>query len=212
MKKVFNVLFMVTFLAVIAGGTVSADNSVIDIWKDIKAPMTPELQPVAIDPAVTALLILDIEQRTVPSRPRAIAIVPRVKMLLDWARKNGILVVYSTTPGVSPDTILPEVKPQPYEVVVAASVDKYFNTELEATLRARGITNLIITGVAAEGAVLGTTIGSVVRGFKVVLPVDCMASSEPFYEQYVVVHVLNAPGTRGNVAVTSVYMLSKKTM
>ena len=210
--KFMKVIFMVGILAVITGGAVSAQDSVIDKWKDIIPPVVPALQPVAVDASVTALLILDVEQRTVPSRPRAVALVPRVKKLLEWARENGVLVVYSTTPGVSPDTILPEVKPERGEVVVAASVDKYFKTELEATLRAKGITNLIITGVAAEGAVLGTTIGSVVRGFKVVLPVDGMASSELFYEQYVVVHVLNAPGTRGNVTITKMDMITKKAM
>jgi nicotinamidase-related amidase len=204
--------FMVGILAIVAGGAISAQDSVIDKWDDIMPPAVPTVQTVEVDPSVTALLILDVEQRTVPSRPRAVAMVPRVKKLLEWARKNGILVVYSTTPGVSPDTILPEVKPAPGEVVVAASVDKYFKTKLEETLRAKGITNLIITGVAAEGAVLGTTIGSVVRGFKVILPVDGMASSDLFYEQYVVVHVLNAPGTKGNVIITKMNMIKTKAM
>jgi len=204
--------YMVGVLAILLGGVVSAQDSVIDKWNYIEPPAVPVLQKVEVDASVTALLVLDIEKRTVPARPRAVAIVPGVKKLIEWARKNDILVVYSTTPGVSPDTILPEVKPARGEVVVAASVDKYFNTKLEDTLRAKGITNVIITGVAAEGAVLGTTIGSVVRGLKVILPVDGMASSELFYEQYVVVHVLNAPGTRGNVTITKMDMIKTKSM
>jgi len=39
-----------------------------------------------------------------------------------------------------------------------------------------------------------------------------MASSELFYEQYVVVHVLNAPGTRGNVTITKMDMIKTKSM
>lgn len=204
--------YMVGILTVFVCGVVTAQNTVIDKWDYIEPPAVPALQTVEVDSSETALLILDIEQRTVPSRPRAVAIVPGVKKLLSWARKNDILVVYSTTPGVSPNTILSDVKPTSKEVVVAASVDKFFNTKLEGTLRKNGIRNLIITGVAAEGAVLGTTIGSVVRGFKVILPIDGMASSELFYEQYVVVHVLNAPGTRGNVTITKLDMIKTDDM
>ncbi|OJF77301.1 MAG: hypothetical protein BKP49_02200 [Treponema sp. CETP13] len=170
--------YTVGIITIFAVGVLSAQNSVIDKWNSIEAPAAPTLESVEVDPSVTALLILDIEQRTVPARPRAVAIVPGVKKLLSWARKNDILVVYSTTPGVSPNTILSEVKPAPNEVVVAASVDKYFNTKLEETLRAKGITNVIITGVAAEGAV----------------------------------HVLNAPGTRGNVTITKLDMIKTNHM
>jgi nicotinamidase-related amidase len=238
MRKIFSVMLVVGALALLAGCTVTdkdddmmdsektmmmmdsekpmmtmaAMDSVVDNWSHIHAPAAPMLESVEIDPATTALLVLDVEQRTVPSRPRAVAIVPNIMHMVDWARDNDVLVVYSTTPGVSTATILPEVMPKMGEVVVAASVDKYYGTALEATLRAHGIKTVIVTGVAAEGAVLGTTIGSVVRGFKVILPVDCMASSEPFYEQYVIVHVLNAPGTIGNVTVTKMDMITKKGM
>ncbi len=53
-------------------------------------------------------------------------------------------------------------------------------------------------------------IGSVIRGFKVILPVDLMPSSTLYAEQYVVWHVLNAPGAKGNVTVTRSGLISLK--
>ena len=163
-----------------------------------------------MDPAFTAFLILDIEQRTVPPRPRAVAAVPKIKRLLEWARSSKVLVAYSITSASTPDAILPEVKRKSDELVVKASVDKYFKTDLEKHLKDKNITTVIITGTAAEGAVLATMIGSVLRGFKVILPVDGIPSSELYAEQYVVWHALNAPATKGNVTVTRGDLISVK--
>jgi nicotinamidase-related amidase len=196
--------FMITAAAVFA-----QSSTVIEQWGQVKPPAAPELKAVKIDPAVTALLILDIEDRTVTPRPRAVAAVPTIKKLMDWARSNKVIVAYSNTGAGSPETILPQVKPQAGEHVVKASVDKFYNTDLEKFLKDKNITTVIITGTAAEGAVLGTSIGASLRGFKVIVPVDGMPSSEIYAEQYVVWHLLNAPGTKGNVTVTRSDMISK---
>ncbi len=190
--------------------TIFADNgmNIIDLWNDVKIPEKVEPIPVKVDHSSTALLILDLEKRTVPQRPRAVAAVPNIKKLLEWARTGGILVAYSITRASTPDAILPEVKPQEDELVVQAGVDKYFGTDLEKHLKDHNITTVIITGTAAEGAVLATMIGSVIRGMRVILPVDGMPSSELYAEQYVVWHALHAPGTKGNVTVTKINLIS----
>ena len=108
-----------------------------------------------------------------------------------------MLVVYSNTKAGSPETILPDLKPLPLEHVVKASVDKFFETDLEAYLNGKGIKQVIITGIATEGAVLDTSIGASLRGFKVVVPVDGTASASLYAEQYVAWHLMNAPGVRG---------------
>ena len=186
------------------------EGTVIDQWSQVKAPAVVTLSKVEVDPAATALLVLDIEQRTVPPRPRAVAAVPKIKKLLDWARSKKMTIAHSITGASTPEAILPEVKQQTGEIVVKASVDKYFNTDLEKYLKEKKVTTVIITGTAAEGAVLGTMIGSVMRGMKVILPVDGIPSSELYAEQYVVWHALNAPATRGNVTVTQSDMISAK--
>lgn len=194
----------ILFLAVtILGFLASAqEQSIVDIWATVQAPPAPTLSRVAIDPSTTALLLLDFEDRTVGSRPRAVATLPRVKKLLEFARASKILVAYSTTGAGSPETILPDLRPLPGEHVVKASVDKFYGTDLETWLRDHGIKQVIITGIVAEGAVLGTSIGASLRGFKVIVPVDGTASSSLYAEQYVAWHLQNAPGVKGNVTLT----------
>jgi nicotinamidase-related amidase len=135
--------------------------------------------------------------------------VPRVKKLLEFARASNMLVAYSNTGAGSPETILPDLKPLPGDHVVKASVDKFFGTDLEAYLKGKGIKQVIIAGIVAEGAVLGTSIGASLRGFKVIVPVDGTASSELYAEQYVAWHLMNAPGVRGNVTLTRIDMIGR---
>ena len=194
----------------LATNVFAEEGTVIDQWSMVKAPAVVALSTAEVDPATTALLVLDIEQRTVPPRPRAVAAVPKIKKLLYWARSKKLTIAHSITGASTPEAILSEVKPQAGEIVVKASVDKYFNTDLAKFLKERNITTVIITGTAAEGAVLGTMIGSVMRGMKVILPVDAMPSSELYAEQYVVWHALNAPATKGKVTVTRSDMISAK--
>jgi nicotinamidase-related amidase len=177
-------------------------STIVEDWAQVQAPPPPELAAVKVDPQTTALLLLDFEARTVSSRPRAVATLPRVKKLLDFARASGMVVAYSNTGAGSPADILPELKPQVDEHVVKAGVDKFFGTDLEAYLKGKGVTRVVIAGIVAEGAVLGTSIGASLRGFKVVVPVDGTASSSLYAEQYVAWHLLNAPGVRGNVTLT----------
>lgn len=207
MKK--DTLFITVLSLIFATSLFAQEGTITDLWTQVKAPVAVQLTPVKIDPAVTALLILDIEERTVTPRPRAGASVPKIKKLMDWARSNNVLIAYSTTGAGNPETIIPAVKPQAGELVVKASVDKFFNTDLEKNLKDKKIQHLIITGTAAEGAVLGTSISACVRGFKVIIPVDGISSSELYAEQYVVWHMLNAPATKGNVVVTKSDMISK---
>lgn len=194
---------LIGFLFSALGLLASAESpTIVDEWGQVQAPAPPELASVKVDPKTTALLLLDFEERTVGSRPRAVATLPRVKKLLDFARASGLLVAYSTTGAGSPATILPDLKPLGDEHVVRASVDKFFGTDLEAYLKGKGIARVIIAGIVTEGAVLGTSIGASLRGFKVIVPVDGTASSSLYAEQYVAWHLLNAPGVRGNVSLT----------
>ncbi len=88
-----------------------------------------------------------------------------------------------------------------------ASVDKFYGTELEAFLRMKGVKSVLIVGTAAEGAVLHTATAAAIRGFDVVVPVDCMSSSEMYAEQYTAWHLVNAPGSRRRTTLTKSEMI-----
>ena len=208
-----NGLWQVVGIALLVAGAVAwaalspeeaGSPSVFPVWKKVKAPPPPEVEEVTLDAATSALLILDIEERTCnpQRRPRAVASVPRIAALLERAREANMPVVYSLTRGASPETILPEVARREDEPFVASSVDKFYKTDLEEILHSRGIQRVLIVGTAAEGAVLHTATGAAMRGFDVFVAVDGISSSALYAEQYTAWHLVNAPGSRRNTRLT----------
>lgn len=191
-------------ILIFLGGLAFGDQTIVDQWSSVTVPSPPGLQSVTLDPATTAILFLDFQNTIVQPRPRAVAVVPRVKTLLAWARDHKFTVVFSTSLAGNREAILPDVAPGAEEHLVKGPVDKFFRTDLEEFLASKGIETVVITGVAAEGAVLGTSIGAAIRGLKVVVPVDAIASTEAYAEQYVAWHLVNAPGVKGNVTLTTV--------
>ena len=187
------------------------EQNIIDEWKSVSIPAAPELKPVALEVSSTAFLILDIQAPLCTTeRPRCAASAPRIASFLGLAREKGMAVVYSLIPNGKPEQILPAVAPLPGEPAVSSSVDKFFNTDLEKILKARGIKTVVIVGTAANGAVLHTAVGAVVRGMQVVIPVDGMSAIDPYAEQYTAWHMMNGPGTRNKATLTRFSLISFK--
>lgn len=53
----------------------------------------------------------------------------------------------------------------------------WWQTGLEATLRAKGVTTLVVSGSETDICVLATVLGAVDRGFRVIVAVDAVCSS-----------------------------------
>jgi nicotinamidase-related amidase len=187
--------------------TVACAQTIVDEWNSVKAPPAPVLKDVTVDPKTTALLMLDFVPPTCGTRPRCLASLPALKKLLEDARSKGMLVVHSLTPTTKAEEILKDVAPRAGEPVVASSIDKFRNTELEKILKDKGIQTVIVTGTAAHGAVLNTIAGAVQRGIKVILPVDGMSASDVYTEQYVTWHMTNAPAVAPNTTLTKISLL-----
>jgi nicotinamidase-related amidase len=173
-----------------ASPSVAAD--IIAEWATVKAPPVPELKPVTLDGKTTALLILDMMKTNCPKRPRCSATVPNVKKLHDAARAAGAMVFYSLVGGDNPtpaDIVDPGIAPRDGEWVFQRGPDKYLGSSLDERLKARGIKTVIVCGTSAQGVVIGTGSGSAQRGYKVIVPVDCMSSDDPYMEQYAAWHM-----------------------
>ena len=206
LKSIAGVLAAITGLVIPAA---QAD-SVIDEWATVKAPPPPELKPVSIDAASTALIVMDISTQscTVEKRPRCVAMVPKVQKLIGEARAKGILVLY-TLAGTSKRTdIIKEVAPLDTEQALSgAGPDKFVGIDLDAILKGKNIKTLIAVGTAAEGAVLHTAAGAAFRGYDAVVPVDGMSSTNLYAEQYTAWHLTNAPRLADHVKLTKVDMI-----
>ena len=189
---------------------IAGAETAIDVWSGIKVPAPPALKPVTVDPATTALLVLDFNGAQDPSKgpcntqskPRCIASLPIVRKLLDAARSNHVYVVYSVGGSGEAADIATVLAPQDGDPVVKSGPDKFINTKLGELLRSKGIKTVIVTGTAAEGAVLDTGTHAALHGLDVVVPVDCMTSTDIYAEQYVTWHFANAPGVSTKTTLT----------
>jgi nicotinamidase-related amidase len=173
---------------------------IVSEWNAVTPPPPPGLSTVTLDPATTALLVLDIAQQTcnAETRPRCLAMLPTVAKLLDHARARKWTVIYTLGAASKPADILPQVAMLGSEPIVIAPPDKFIGTNLEALLKERGIKTVVTVGAAAEGAILHTAATAAFRGFDVVVPVDGMASGSLYAEQYVAWDLRNAPRLGGD--------------
>lgn len=120
-----------------------------------------------------------------------------------------MLVVYSLIPNGTPEDIFGELAPLIGEPIVKSNVDKFYKTNLEQILQQNGIKNVIVTGYAANGAVLHTATNAAFRGYKVIIPVDCVSTSDILYdEQYTIWHIYNSHGTRGKTLLTKTSLMN----
>ena len=187
-----------------------ADNIFAE-WTTVRVPSPPDVKPVTIEAKRTALLLFDFTNQTCTPerRPRCAANVPNLQKLLSKARAEGMFVVYSVPgAGSTAKDILNAIAPLGDEPVLPPlGPDKFLSSDLESVLRSRGIEALILTGTAAHTTVLHTGSSAALRGFKVVVPVDAMASNEPFSELYTTWHLANAARIMNQVTLTTVSMI-----
>jgi hypothetical protein len=142
-------------------------------------PASPAPVAVSLDPATTALLVLDVTTQTCSPQPNCMAMLPRIVGLLDAARNAGVFVLYST-PATQPP-ILPEVAPAAGDpTIVGLAQDRFFETPLDVVLRARGITRLILVGWRYDGSVLYTAVGGSIRTYTVVVPDDTTSAAQDY--------------------------------
>ncbi|MDE2052182.1 MAG: isochorismatase family protein [Gammaproteobacteria bacterium] len=181
--------------------------SIIEEWSQVKAPAPPALKAVRIDPASTALIVMDISVRTCSSakRPRCAASLPAIASLVRKARASGVLVLYSLVGHDGRSDIPKAFAARPSDTVVTgAGPDKFVGSDLEAILKGKHIKTLITVGTSAEGAVLNTASGAVFRGFEVVVPVDGMSSDTLYGEQSTAWYLAHAPRVSQHAALTEV--------
>jgi nicotinamidase-related amidase len=133
-----------------------------------------------IDPRTTALVLVDLQQSVValPLAPRPAAeVVANAVRLLERFHSLGATVVLvrvafldgqdrlnlpvDTPPParVGPSELVPEVGPQPDDIVITKRQwGAFYGTELDLQLRRRGVRTIVIGGIATNFGVESRTI------------------------------------------------------
>jgi nicotinamidase-related amidase len=197
--------------AAISATAAARGETIIDDWYTAKLPPPPQLKPVTLVAKETALLVMDftVQTCTVERRKRCADSVPKVKAFVEAARTNGALIIYSVAvPGSVPGDVLKELAPAPGEQVLPPlGPDKFINSDLEKTLRAKGIKTVVAMGTQAQTSVLHTGGEAALRGFKVIVPVDAMSADDLFPELYTAWHLANAARISNQVTLTRLDMI-----
>ena len=158
----------------------------------LQMPSLPDPAPVVLDPATTALLIFDVVDHICERYPICKAqMAPVISSLLERARKAGVTIGYGTRTANMPHW-LPEVSPAPGDIKIENQAqDRFYNTDLDKALKAKGITTLILTGWKVSGSVTYTSVGATLRGYTVVVPVDASLDATDYeiaIGQYQILH------------------------
>ena len=162
---------------------------------------------ITLDKSKTALLIADFYGDMMSTIPHAVErqVVEKTQSLQKAARDAGILICYSATvfrsgyPEISDrnktfsqrkasgqpavgdpmQVIHSAVKPIDGEVVVGKHrVNALFGTDLDMTLKANDIHNLILLGYATSGVVLSTTRYAADLDYRLYIVEDCCADQD----------------------------------
>ena len=153
-------------------------------------------------PQQKAVIVVDMQKDNVGEFCRAI--VPNIKLLLKQARQKGMSVIFAcdsrypedfiftrgghplrTVRGTDGVKVIEALDAGPADIIVEKRMlSAFFATDLDFTLRQRGIKTLVIAGVATWACVLKTAFDAVELGYEVVVPADCCASPSAEAHEY----------------------------
>lgn len=183
MRTALRVAIAAAGAMILAFAAAASAGDILDDWASVKAPPAPELKPVTLDGKTTALLILDLSKGgSCTERPRCLASLPNVKRLYDAAHAAGAMLWYSMRSAA--DSIDPGFAAPEGVYMDQRGPDKFLGSNLEEKLKARGIQTVIVCGTSFQGVGVGTGSGAAQRGYKVIVPIDCLSSEDPYMEQY----------------------------
>jgi len=165
----------------------------------------------------TALIVVDLQKGLMgASLLRPInEVVARARALADRFRELGLPVVLVNVAGTAPGRteqppryttplpsdwieLIPELNQHPDDIVVTKRTwGAFASTDLEAQLRKRGVTQVVITGVATGTGVESTARQAYEHGFNVTLAVDAMTDMRPEAHDYSIGKIFPRLGETG---------------
>jgi nicotinamidase-related amidase len=170
----------------------------------------------ALDPN-TALIVVDLQKGIVglPAIHPIAGVIGNVRALADEFRTRGLKVVLVNVTGTAPGRteqklgqtsfrpegwtdLIGELDQQPGDILVTKRTwGAFANTGLEARLRALGVTQVVIAGVATATGVESTARQAFEQGFNVTLAIDAMTDMRAEAHEYSIKNVFPRLGETG---------------
>jgi nicotinamidase-related amidase len=153
----------------------------------------------------TALLVMDVQNATTAILQDNTAFVKAITKSIETARSKNIRVIYVVVgfrkgyPEVSPDNkaftiikngamtldseesfaVYAPIAPQGDEILIKKKrVSAFAGSDLEVVLRASGIKNIVLTGIATSGVVLSTLREAADKDYRITILSDCCADRD----------------------------------
>ena len=159
----------------------------------LQMPATPDPARVTLDPKTTALIVLDYVEDICAKQPSCKnQMLPAMIPFLERVRKAGLPVAYGTRePNMT--HWLKEVAPAAGDIkIISTAQDRFYNTDLDKTLKAKGIKTLILAGWKISGSVTYTSVGAMARDYTVVIPMDTTSAGSDYETIIGFYNVLNS--------------------
>ena len=168
-----------------------------------------------LDPNI-ALVIVDLQKGIIglPAIYPIVDIIERARAVADAFPKRDLLVVLVNVAGGAPGrteqprqtdprsegwtNLTPELNQQPRDIVVTKrSWGAFASTDLEALLKARDVTQVMIAGIATGTGVEARARQTYEQGFNVTLAIDTMTDARPEAHDYSIGNVFPRLGETG---------------
>jgi nicotinamidase-related amidase len=166
----------------------------------------------------TALIVIDLQKGLANGsfiHPIG-EVIDQTRALIDVFRAKSLLVALVNVAGRAPGRteqgprgntsfsegwtdLLPQLGRQPSDIAVTKqSWGAFATTDLERQLKARGVTQVVVTGVATSGGVEATARQAYEQGFNVTLAVDAMTDLRQEAHEYSIRNVFPRLGETGS--------------
>jgi len=159
----------------------------------VQMPATPDPAPVKLDPKTTALVVLDYVEDICNNQASCKGkMLPAMTPFIEKARKAGLTVAYGTR-AQNMTKWLPQVAPQAGDIkVINTAQDRFYGTDLDRQLKAKGIKTLVMAGWKISGSLQYTSVGAMAHDYTVVIPTDTTSAGSDYETTIGFYNVLNS--------------------
>ena len=198
MTQLRTVLLSSSLLLALCGGVAQAQSN--KPIQTLQMPAMPDPARITLNSKTTALMVLDYVEDICATQPKCKSqMLPAMTPFMERVRKAGLVVAYGTREHNMAHW-LPQVAPAAGDIkIVNTAQDRFYNTELDKALKAKGITTIIMVGWKVSGSVTYTSVGAMIRDYTVVIPVDTTTASSDYETAIGFYNVLNS----GNANLTN---------